>query len=64
MCGTASLPTMGRGISSSLEVCEEPRSWSVDGYRLGLPLSLLCLSNDFGYVSSAADGFEGLELTK
>jgi hypothetical protein len=39
--------------ASSLEEREEPRSWLVDGSRLGLALGLLGLCDVF--VSSAAD---------
>jgi hypothetical protein len=41
-------------MSSSLEERKEPRSWSVSGARLGLPLGLR-LSDASGTVSSAAD---------
>ena len=50
---TTSLLTVGRGTSSSLEVREEPRLWSVDGSCLGLSLDLLCLSDVSTSVSSA-----------
>ena len=61
VCGIASSPTMGRGMMSSLQVCEEPRSWSVDGSRLGLPLGLLCLCDGSASVSSAGGVSLGLE---
>ena len=59
ICGTASSPTVGRQTSSSLEERKEPRSWLVDGSRLGLPLGPLCLYDVS--VSSAADVPLGLE---
>jgi hypothetical protein len=53
ICGATLSPTVGRGMSSSLEEREEPRLWLVDGSRLGLPLGLLDLCDVS--VSSAAD---------